>query len=66
MPKLKTRKALKRRVTVTGSGRVMHSKIGGSHLRRKKHKRTKKLYSKNIEMHPADKKRMQKVPGLRK
>jgi large subunit ribosomal protein L35 len=67
MPKLKTRRSLKRRFRVTGTGKIMRAKIGKSHLRRKKAKRTKRTYSQTIEVHPADKKRMRNVfpSGLR-
>ena len=43
MPKLKTPSALKRRFKVTGTGKVMRSKMGRNHLRRKKTKRTKSV-----------------------
>ncbi len=67
MPKLKTRRSLKRRFRVTGTGKIMRTKIGKSHLRRNKAKRTKRTYSQSIELHPADKKRMKNVfpAGLR-
>ena len=67
MPKLKTRKSIKHRFRVTGRGKIMRVKIGKSHLRRKKAKRTKRIYSQSIELHPSDKKRMKKAfpAGLR-
>ena len=67
MPKLKTRKSVKHRFRVTGRGKIMRVKIGKSHLRRKKAKRTKRIYSQSIELHPSDKKRMKKAfpAGLR-
>ncbi len=66
MPKLKTRSSLKRRFRVTGTGKIMRVKIGKSHLRRKKTKRTKRTYSQSIELHPSDRKRMKNVSsGLR-
>ena len=58
MPKLKTRKSLKRRFHRTGTGKIMRMKIGKSHLRRTKAKRTKRIYSQSLELHPADKKRL--------
>ena len=36
MPKLKTRKAVKKRVKVTGSGKIKRAKAGKKHLMRKK------------------------------
>ncbi|MBM3132595.1 MAG: 50S ribosomal protein L35 [Chloroflexi bacterium] len=58
MPKLKTRSSIKRRFRVTGTGKIMRRKMGRSHLRRHKSKRTKREYSKNLEVHPADEKRL--------
>ena len=39
MPKMKTHKATAKRFKYTGSGKLMRTKIGKSHLRRKKNKR---------------------------
>lgn len=36
MPKQKTKKSVKSRVKVTGSGKILRKKIGTSHLQRKK------------------------------
>lgn len=50
--KLKTHKATAKRFKVTGTGKLMRTKGSKSHLRRKKSKRAKRMYS-----------RMQKVQG---
>jgi len=63
MPKLKTKSSVKRRFRVTGTGKIMRSKMGKSHLRRKKTKRTKRTYSRNIEVHPSDRKRLRAAMG---
>ena len=67
MPKLKTSKALTRRFRVTGTGKLMRTKMGKSHLRRKKAKRTKRTYSQSLEVHATDKNRMKNIlpKGLR-
>jgi large subunit ribosomal protein L35 len=39
MPKLKTHKGAKRRLHVTGTGKIMHRKGQISHLRKRKSKR---------------------------
>ena len=67
MPKLKTRKSLTKRFRVTGTGKIMRAKIGKSHLRSKKAKRTKRIYAQSLELNPSDKKRMKKAfpAGLR-
>ena len=58
MPKLKTHKGTKSRFHITGSGKLMRTKLGKSHLRRKKAPRTKRLYDETILVSPADKKRV--------
>ncbi|MBI9047707.1 MAG: 50S ribosomal protein L35 [Anaerolineaceae bacterium] len=46
--KLKTHKATSKRFRTTGSGKLVRSKGGKSHLRRKSSKRTKALFSEMI------------------
>jgi large subunit ribosomal protein L35 len=62
MPKIKTHKATAKRFKYTGSGKLMRTKIGKSHLRRKKSKRVKRMFD---EMHEvtstASKKRIRKL-----
>ena len=50
--KLKTHKGTAKRFRVTGSGKLVRTKIGKSHLRRKKSARAKALYSEMIEVLP--------------
>jgi large subunit ribosomal protein L35 len=61
MPKLKTHRGLRHRLHVTGSGKIMRLKVGRSHLRTKRAKRTKRLYGKTIPLHPSDASRLKKV-----
>lgn len=61
MPKMKTRKSLKARIHVTSTGKLLRMKVGRSHLRRKKTKRTKRMYDDKVELHPADAGRIKKV-----
>lgn len=61
MPKIKTHKGAKSRFHVTGSGKIMRTKCGKSHLRRKKTPRTKRLYDELIPVSSADKKRIRKL-----
>jgi len=61
MPKLKTHKGAKSRFHVTGTGRLMRTKCGKSHLRRKKAPRTKRLYDELIPVSPADKRRIKRL-----
>jgi large subunit ribosomal protein L35 len=62
MPKIKTHKATAKRFKYTGSGKLMRTKIGKSHLRRNKSKRVKVLFDRMIEVKDAgSKKRIQKL-----
>ena len=44
MPKLKTHKATARRMQITGSGKLMRTRCGKSHLRRNRRKRAAREY----------------------
>ena len=46
--KLKTHKATSKRFRMTGSGKLVRSKGGKSHLRRRRSKRTKALFSEMV------------------
>jgi large subunit ribosomal protein L35 len=50
MPKLKTHKATAKRFKYTGTGKLMRTKIGKSHLRRNKKKRVKVLFDSMLEV----------------
>ena len=58
MPKIKTHKGAQSRFHITGSGKIMRTKGGKSHLRRRKAKRTKRLFDETIPINPRDKKRI--------
>ena len=61
MPKLKTHKGAASRFKVTGTGKILRMKGNRSHLRRKKASSTKRLYSRNILLNPADESRIRKL-----
>ena len=61
MPKLKTHKGAKSRFHITGSGKLMRTKCGKSHLRRKKATRTKHLYDEMMPVSSVDKNRVRKL-----
>jgi len=61
MPKIKTHKGAQSRFHITGSGKLMRTKGGKSHLRRRKAKRTKRLYDKTISVSPSDTKRIKRL-----
>jgi large subunit ribosomal protein L35 len=44
MPKIKTHKSTSKRFRVTGRGKLMRTKIGKSHLRRRSPKRIKSMF----------------------
>lgn len=48
--KLKTHKATAKRFRKTGSGKILRTKAGKGHLRRKKSKRSKRLLGRMIEV----------------
>lgn len=48
--KIKTHKATSKRFRLTGSGKLVRTKGGKSHLRRRTSKRTKRLFTEMIEV----------------
>ncbi len=48
--KLKTHKATAKRFRVTGSGKLVRTKIGKGHLRRNTSRRTKRLFTRMVEV----------------
>ena len=48
--KLKTHKATAKRFRMTGSGKIVRTKGGKSHLRRRTSKRTKALFTEMVEV----------------
>ena len=61
MPKLKTHKGASRRFHITGSGKLMRTKQGKSHLRRKKPHQVRGQYDETIPVHRADRARIQRL-----
>ncbi len=60
--KIKTYKAAAKRFKVTGSGKVMRSRGGKSHLRRRKSKRTKRAWNRMHEVsNSAEAKRVRRL-----
>jgi len=57
LPKIKTHKSTAKRFKYSGSGKLMRTKIGKSHLRRKKSRRVRVMFS---EMHEVEDKGTQK------
>ena len=61
MPKIKTHKGTRSRFHITGTGKLMRTKGGKSHLRRKKAGRTKRLFDETIPVSPSDVKRIKRL-----
>jgi large subunit ribosomal protein L35 len=58
MPKLKTHKSAAKRFRISGTGKIMRSKQGTSHLRRNKSKSVKRDYDEMIPISKSDVKRI--------
>ena len=61
MPKLKTHKGAQSRFHITGTGKIMRIKGGKSHLRRRKAKRTKRLFDETIPVSNSDKAKIKRL-----
>lgn len=61
MPKMKTHKGAASRIHVTGSGKLMRTKGGKSHLRRNKSRPARGLYDETLPVHKGDIKRLKRV-----
>jgi large subunit ribosomal protein L35 len=48
--KLKTHKATAKRFRTTGSGKIVHTKVGKTHFRRRRSSRVKNMLSKTITL----------------
>ncbi|MCP4357538.1 MAG: 50S ribosomal protein L35 [Chloroflexi bacterium] len=60
--KLKTYKAAAKRFRMTGSGKIVRTKGGKSHLRRRKSKRTKRMLDKMLVVeNSGDRKRIKRL-----
>lgn len=66
MPKMKTHKATAKRIKVTGKGKLRRLKGRRSHLRRKKAKRVRRAFDKDVPVDSADQKRIRRLLGLKK
>jgi len=61
MPKMKTHKGAQSRFHITGSGKIMRTKGGKSHLRLRKAKRAKRLYDDKLPLGSADTTRVKRL-----
>ncbi|TBT84363.1 50S ribosomal protein L35 [Propioniciclava sinopodophylli] len=64
MPKMKTHSGAKKRIRVTGGGKLMRQRAGKRHLNEHKPtKRTRRLSS-DVQLSPADTKTARRLLGL--
>jgi large subunit ribosomal protein L35 len=61
MPKLKTHKATARRMQITGSGKLMRTRNGKSHLRRNRSKRAAREYDEMQSVKSVDAARIRRL-----
>ncbi len=61
MPKLKTNKTAVKRFSVTGGGKLMRTKGGKSHRRRRKSPRVKRMYDDMLPVDRVDQKRIKRL-----
>ncbi len=61
MPKLKTHKGTARRMQFSGSGKLMRTRQGKSHLRRNRSKRAARDYDEMFVVSKADESRIRKL-----
>ena len=61
MPKLKTHKATARRFQVSGTGKLMRTRHGKSHLRRNRSKRAAREYDEMMPVDAGDVKRIRRL-----
>lgn len=63
MPKKKTHKGASKRFKVTGTGKLMHKKIGASHLLAKKSPKRKRSLRQEEEVKKANRKVVKRLIG---
>ncbi len=61
MPKIKTHKGAQSRFHITGSGKLVRTKGGKSHLRRRRSKRAKRLYDEMISVNSVERTRIKRL-----
>ncbi len=59
--KLKTHKAMSKRIKITGSGKIMRRKVAISHLRRNKSPHSVRSADKYFPLAPGDTRRMKRL-----
>ncbi|MBI2847880.1 MAG: 50S ribosomal protein L35 [Chloroflexi bacterium] len=61
MPKIKTHKGAQKRLQITGTGKILQTKVGKSHLRVNKSRRAKRLFDEMLPLSSVDAARIRKL-----
>ncbi len=61
MPKMKTKRGVKKRFKLTGTGKLMRRKAYHSHILTKKSSKRKRRLTKLVRVSPADEKRIKNL-----
>ena len=61
MPKIKTNKSASKRFHITGSGKLMRTRGGKSHLRRNKRPSVTRLYAEMASVHGKDSQKVKRL-----
>jgi large subunit ribosomal protein L35 len=64
MPKQKTHSGAKKRIKITGSGKLLREKAGKRHLLERKPSKLTRRLSGTTEVAPSDAKKMKKLLGI--
>jgi large subunit ribosomal protein L35 len=64
MPKQKTHSGAKKRIKITGSGKLLREKAGKRHLLERKPSKLTRRLTGTTEVAPSDAKKMKKLLGL--
>lgn len=64
MPKMKSKRALNKRIKVSSSGKIKRGNAYTSHLAQNKSTKQKRQARKANEMHASDKKRLKRLIGV--
>ncbi len=61
MPKVKTHQGTRKRIRVTGSGRLLRGRQGGGHLKQKKRPRRRRDLDRRVPVAPEDVARLRRL-----
>lgn len=65
MPKMKTHKATAKRFKITGRGKLRRLRARRSHLRRRRSKRVRRAFDKDLPVATVDRRRVRRLLGAK-